>query len=63
MTRKHAELLIKIHRLLNQHPRFGPGDRRLRFDSYSVVAELDEVLTRAGYDVTARAQIIDEMRR
>lgn len=63
MTRKHAELLCKIHRLLNDHPRFGPGDRRLRFDSYSVAAEVGEVLAKAGYDVVARAQVMDDLRR
>lgn len=63
MTRRQAELLIKIHCLLNAHPRFGPGDRRLPFDSYSVAAEVGEVLTKAGYDVAARAQVIDGLRR
>jgi hypothetical protein len=63
MTRKHAELLAKVLRLLNQHPRFVPGDRRLRFDSYTVAAEVAAVLTKGGYDVVARTELIDSLRR
>lgn len=63
MTHKHAVLLAKILRLLNDHPRFSPGDRKLGFDSYDVAREVGDVLTKGGYDVAARAKLIDDLRR
>ena len=43
--------MLKVIMLLNEHPRFGPKDRRLRFDSYSLASALEDVLKTHGVDV------------
>jgi hypothetical protein len=43
--------MLKVIMLLNERPRFGPKDRRLRFDSYSLCSELEDVLKAHGVDV------------
>jgi hypothetical protein len=45
-----ASLLAQALRLLNEKPRFRPRDTRLSFNSYSVAAEIEEILKRQGYD-------------
>lgn len=44
-----AALMAKALALLNDKPRFGPRDRRLPFDSYSLAAEISSRLIAAGY--------------
>jgi len=63
MTRAQAETLAKALRLMNDHPRFAPRDRRLPFDSYSVAEELEELLRRNGYSGTAPNKLLDNLRR
>jgi hypothetical protein len=48
MTHAQAATIARALRLLNDKPRFRPRDQRLNFDSYSVAAELTELLQRAG---------------
>ena len=50
MTHSDAQVLASALRLLNDKPRFGPRDRRLAFDSYSVASQLTALLKRSGYD-------------
>lgn len=50
MTHSDAQVLACALRLLNDKPRFGPRDRRLAFDSYSVASQLTAMLQRAGYN-------------
>jgi hypothetical protein len=50
MTHQEAVTLAKALRLLDDQPRFGPRDRRLQFDSYSVAADIEATLRAAGYD-------------
>lgn len=50
MTHQQAAIIARALRLLNEKPRFGPRDRRLNFDSYSVAAELSEMLRKSGRD-------------
>ena len=45
-----AELLAKALCLLNDKPRFGPRDRRLPFDSYSLAADITVRLKQAHLD-------------
>lgn len=57
MTHQEAVLLAKALHLLNEKPRFGPRDRRAGYDSYSVAADLTELLRRKGYDQQALARL------
>jgi hypothetical protein len=50
MTFSDAQVLASALYLLNAKPRFGPLDRRLAFDSYSVAADIEKLLRRAGYE-------------
>ena len=50
LTRRDAELIAKALLIINEKPRFGPNDRRLGFDSYSLAGGLTDMLHRAGYD-------------
>jgi hypothetical protein len=63
MTRSQAETLAKALRLLDDQPRFGPRDRKLPFDSYSVAGELTEILKRNGYSPAAVNKMLDNLRR
>lgn len=45
-----ARLLVAALILLNDHPRFGPRNRHLAIDSYSVAADIDAALKSAGWD-------------
>lgn len=49
VDRDTAALLQRVIILLNDKPRFGPRNRRYRFDSYSVAAEVTRLVTQAGY--------------
>lgn len=63
MAHNDAVLLAKVLRLLNDHPRFGPRDRRLPFDSYSVAAEVTQRLDRGGYDAAIWPNLLNGLRR
>ena len=45
-----AELLAQAVMLLNDHHRFKPKTHRMRFDSYSVAADLSSVMRKHGFD-------------
>lgn len=47
-----VELVARAIMLLNDKPRFGPCNRRLHFDSYSVAADLSEAVRRHGFEPT-----------
>lgn len=45
-----ARLLVSALVLFNDAPRFGPRNRRVRVDSYSVAANITAALRAAGWD-------------
>lgn len=45
-----AELLARVLMLLNEKPRFGPRDRRLRFDSYSLASDIEALFHAQSID-------------
>ena len=47
-----VEVLAQAVMLLNDKPRFGPRNRRLHFDSYSVAADLSKAILRHGFNPT-----------
>lgn len=47
-----VEVLAQAVMLLNDKPRFGPRNRRLHFDSYSVAAALSNAIKRHGFNPT-----------
>ena len=49
ITRHDADLIVRALILLNGQPRFAPRDSRLHFDSYTIAAELDQLLRRTGW--------------
>lgn len=50
MDKATARALARALHLLNDKPRFGPRNRRLPFDSYSVASEIEAALAAAGID-------------
>ena len=45
-----ANTIVQAIILLNDHPRFGPKNRRMHFDSYQVAADLSAHLKAAGWN-------------
>lgn len=45
-----ATVLVQVLHLLNRKPRFGVGDRRAAFDSYSTASQVERMLERHGWD-------------
>ena len=50
MNTNVAKVLVSALILLNDKPRFGPRNRRLNIDSYSVAADIAIVLKLHGID-------------
>ena len=50
MTLADARALVKVLLLLNDKPRFGFRNRRMRFDSYSAASEIEALLERHGFN-------------
>jgi len=44
-----VETIAAVVLLLNEKPRFGPRNRRLHFDSYSLAANLSAAITKHGF--------------
>ena len=45
-----AELLAQAVMLLNDHPRFKPKTHRMKFDSYTVAADLSAAMRKHGFN-------------
>ena len=45
-----VELLAQAVMLFNEKPRFGPRNRRLHFDSYSLAADLSTAIKKHGFN-------------
>lgn len=46
--------------LLNEKPRFGPSNRRLKFDSYSLAADLTAAIRAHGYNPNDPVLLLEE---
>lgn len=50
MNIQTAKVLVAALLLLNSKPRFGPSNRRIAIDSYSVAFDIQQVLKANGWD-------------
>lgn len=55
-----AELVAQAIMLLNDHPRFNPKTHRMKFDSYSVAADLSATMRRHGFEPTDPVLFVEE---